>query len=185
LSESVGQIRAWPAQSGMSGVTLAHRIVRFGAVGVTCYLVQLSLLHALHPLLHLYPAEVLAFLFSAQVNFVLSLLLTWGDRRGAEWLPLQWAKFNANALISVIIVNATVFWLLVQVGLRFWLAMLLANAVSACCTFTVNHFFVFKRLTKPASRILGGTRIDRNSSCDLRTECCALHARLQRSSQRR
>ena len=138
-------------------MTLAHRIVRFGSVGVTCYLVQLSLLHVLQSLMHLYLADVSAFLVSAQVNFALSLLLTWGDRRGGERLLRRLAKFNANALLSVTVVNAALFWLLVRAGLQFWLAMLLANAVSACCTFAVNHFFVFKKQSRPSSRIPGGT----------------------------
>ncbi len=57
---------------------------------------------------------------------------------------MRFVKFNANALVSVTIVNATVFWLLVQTGLSFWAAMLLANVATACWTFLINHFFVFR-----------------------------------------
>ncbi len=121
------------------------RTVRFGAVGVTCYLVQLGLLHMLQSFVHLYVADVTAFVLSAQVNFALSLMLTWADRRGSERVVWQWIKFNANALLSVTLVNAGVFYLLVQVGFHLWLAMLLANAVSAACTFSINHLFVFRR----------------------------------------
>ena len=143
MSESTARIPTRPLASGGVGRSLAHRIARFGAVGVSCYLVQLCLLHALQSTLHLYAADVVAFVLSAQVNFALSLVLTWGDRRGHERVLWQWVKFNANALLSVTLVNAGFFWLLVQIGLPFWLAMLLANAVSAGCTFTINHLFVF------------------------------------------
>ena len=143
LPESTAQISLRPPGRAPEP-KLAMRVLRFGAVGVTCYLVQLGLLHLLQSIVHLYVADVAAFLLSAQVNFALSLILTWADRRGSERVVWQWIKFNANALLSVTLANAGVFWLLVQMGLHFWLAMLLANVVSAGCTFTINHLFVFK-----------------------------------------
>jgi putative flippase GtrA len=127
---------------------------------VTCYLIQLGLLNALQLVSPLYIAEVVAFLISAQVNFALSLVLTWGDCRGAERLGWQWVKFNANALLSVTLVNAGLFWAMVQIGLPSWLAMLFANAVSACCTFAVNHFVVFKRERAPQITVIGETQND-------------------------
>lgn len=124
--------------------TLAPRVLRFAAVGITCYLIQLGLVHALHGVISLYIADIAAFLVSAQLNFALSQVFTWGDRQDNERLPLRYIKFNANALISVTLVNGTAFWLLVQAGLPFWAAMLMANVLSALWTFVVNHFFVFK-----------------------------------------
>jgi putative flippase GtrA len=144
LPESTAQISLRSQPGRAPGPKLTIRVLRFAAVGVTCYLVQLGLLHLLQSILHLYVADVAAFLLSAQVNFALSLILTWADRRGSERVVWQWIKFNANALLSVTLANAGVFWLLVQMGLHFWLAMLLANVVSAGCTFTINHLFVFK-----------------------------------------
>ena len=120
------------------------RVARFVAVGVTCYFVQLGLLHVFRPWVYLYLADMVAFVVSAQLNFGLSLSLTWRDRRGAESTLRQWIKFNANALLAATVINAGIFWLLVHFGLQFWLAMLLANGATACCTFAVNHFFVFK-----------------------------------------
>ncbi|MEU0495443.1 GtrA family protein [Mycobacterium sp. NPDC006124] len=125
-------------------MALATRVLRFTAVGVTCYLIQLGLVHLLRGAISLYPADVLAFLVSAQVNFVLSQLFTWGDRQDAESLLMRFVKFNTNALISVIVVNASTFWLLVQTGLSYWAAMLLANVATAFWTFSINHFFVFR-----------------------------------------
>ena len=142
------------AASGSSETSLGARIARFGAVGGMCYLVQLGLLHVLQPFVYLYVADVAAFVVSAQVNFALSMVLTWDDRRGHERMLWRWAKFNANALLSVTLVNAGTFWLLVHVGLALWLAMLLANAVSAICTFTINHMFVFKRGERRSEEIV-------------------------------
>lgn len=137
-----------------SELSLVARIARFVAVGGTCYFIQLGLLHSLESLIALYIADVLAFMISAQVNFALSLLFTWGDRIGAERLSMRWLKFNLNALLSVTVVNAAIFWVLVSVGLQFWGAMLLANIATACCTFVVNHFLVFKgeQVNKPDPR---------------------------------
>lgn len=86
---------------------------------------------------------MIAFLVSAQLNFVLSTFVTWGDRRGGESVARRWLKFNANALISVTLVNATVFYVLVQVGCAFWVAMAFANIASSLWTFLINHFIVF------------------------------------------
>lgn len=138
-------------------MTLIPRGLRFAAVGFICYLIQLGLVHALHGVITLYVADVLAFLISAQVNFTLSQLFTWGDRRDTESLPVRFVKFNANALVSVTIVNATVFWLLVQTGLWFWAAMLLANVATACWTFLINHFFVFRAEQEQQSEVLEKT----------------------------
>jgi putative flippase GtrA len=136
-------------------LSIVTRIARFLAVGGTCYFIQLGLLHSIASIMALYIADVLAFMASAQVNFTLSRLFTWGDRQGAEKLPLRWLKFNLNAALSVTVVNAAIFWMLVSVGLQFWGAMLLANIASACSTFAVNHYLVFTRARekKPDPRI--------------------------------
>jgi putative flippase GtrA len=124
---------------------LAERLARFAVVGVACYLVQLGLLHVLDNFMYLYCGDVIAFQLSAQLNFALSQIFTWGDRQHTERLLMRWVKFNANALLSVSIVNGAIFWTLVHVvGMWFWVAMLIANLASTVWTFTINHFVVFK-----------------------------------------
>ncbi|WNG86273.1 glycosyltransferase [Mycobacterium sp. ITM-2016-00317] len=147
------------------------RICRFGIVGGGCFVVQLGLLHLLDGFMHLYYADVVAFLASAQVNFVLSLLFTWGDRRHEELVRLRWLKFNANALVSVFLVNASVFYLLVHLGLPYWAAMLAANVASSVWTFLVNHLIVFKAqptqpksLTTPEKAIMRTLPVDTSHS---------------------
>jgi putative flippase GtrA len=112
-------------------------------------------MYGLKQSMHLYYADLIAFLLSAQVNFALSQVFTWGDRQHAEPLMARWTKFNASALISVSIVNAAVFWLLCETGVWVWLAMLIANVASTVWTFVVNHFVVFKAERKPSHTVLG------------------------------
>jgi putative flippase GtrA len=140
-----------PLRGGLTLMTNSHaklsmikRMARFAIVGITCFLVQLGLLYLLGGLLHVVLADMVAFLFSAQLNFALSQAFTWRDRQHTEHLFVRWAKFNVSALLSVTAVNAAVFWLLVEAGLPSWLAMLIANIASTVWTFLVNHFVVFK-----------------------------------------
>jgi putative flippase GtrA len=144
--------------TGETSLSITVRIIRFAMVGASCYLVQLGLMHGLEHSMHLYCADLIAFLASAQLNFVLSQVFTWGDRQHAESLMIRWTKFNASALVSVSIVNALVFWLLVEIGLSVWLAMLIANAASTVCTFLLNHFVVFKAEREQIPTVLGEER---------------------------
>lgn len=132
-------------------LSLPERLIRFAVVGVTCFLIQLGLVHLLGGVLHLYLADAVAFLASAQVNFAFSQSFTWADRLQAERILLRWLKFNFSALLSVTLVNATVVWLLAQAGTPLWFAVLTANAASTVWTFLMNHFVVFKR--RPARQI--------------------------------
>jgi putative flippase GtrA len=144
--------------AGEASLNTTVRIIRFALVGASCYLVQLGLMQGLKHSMHLYCADLIGFLASAQLNFILSQVFTWGDRRHAESLIMRWTKFNASALVSVSIVNALVFWLLVEIGLSVWLAMLIANAASTVCTFLLNHFVVFKAERNQIPTVLGEER---------------------------
>lgn len=144
--------------TGEASLNITVRIIRFAMVGALCYLIQLGLMDGLKHSMHLYCADLIAFLASAQVNFTLSQVFTWGDRQRAESLIMRWTKFNASALASVIIVNALVFWLLVEIGLSVWLAMLVANVASTVWTFLLNHFVVFKAERKQIPTVLGEER---------------------------
>ena len=141
--------------TGEVSLSITVRIIRFAAVGTLCYLVQLGLMQALRHSMHLYYADVIGFLLSAQLNFLLSQIFTWGDRQHAESLMVRWAKFNASALLSVVVVNAVAFWLLAELGVWVWLAMLVANVASTIWTFLVNHFLVFKAERKRIPTVLG------------------------------
>jgi putative flippase GtrA len=144
--------------AGETSLNITVRIIRFAMVGALCYLIQLGLMDALKHSMHLYYADLIAFLASAQLNFVLSQVFTWADRQHTESLVMRWAKFNASALISVSVVNALVCWLLVEAGLPIWLAMLVANVASTVWTFLLNHFVVFKAEREQIPTVLGEER---------------------------
>ena len=141
--------------AGEASLSITMRIIRFAGVGTLCYLVQLGVMDGLKHSMHLYYADLIAFLLSAQLNFALSQIFTWGDRQHTESLISRWTKFNASALISVSIVNAAVFWLLCEAGMWVWLAMLIANVASTVWTFLMNHFVVFKAERRPSPTDLG------------------------------
>src|SRR5579884_4020547 len=75
----------------------AARPLRFAAVGGTAALVQVAVLaflthHGWNALL----AEVVAFFVAAQINFVLSVTLTWRDRGIGQSWPQRWLLFHAS-----------------------------------------------------------------------------------------
>ena len=86
----------------------------------------------------------------SRVNFALSQFFTWADRKNAIDYVMRWVKFNASSLTSVLIVNATVFWLLISLGGWTWASLLIANAASTAFMFVMNHFVVFREEPLPA-----------------------------------
>jgi putative flippase GtrA len=80
------------------------RILKYIAVGVTCFSVQFILLTAMIHLGVYRPiANSAAFAVSAQLNFLLSSRLTWGDRPVSGWRHAggRWAAYNGTALASL------------------------------------------------------------------------------------
>ena len=66
------------------------RILKYIAVGVTCFSVQFAALTALiHLALYRPLANSIAFAASAQLNFMLSSKLTWGDRPARGWRSVE------------------------------------------------------------------------------------------------
>lgn len=128
---------------------LPFRIATFVAVGSVCFVLQYGLVEMFSVYVPLVVAEILGFMLSAQLNYVLSRTFTWADRNmtenvgGVSTRGGRWLRFNLSALASVFIVNATVFALLIHLGSAQWLAILVANIASAVFTFAMNHFVVF------------------------------------------
>jgi putative flippase GtrA len=144
--------------AGEANLNITVRIIRFAMVGTLCYFAQFGLMVGFKHSMHIYYADLLAFLLSAQLNFVLSQFFTWSDRQHTERLLARWVKFNASVLVSVGVVNALVFWLLVETGLWAWLAMLIANIAGTIWTFVVNHLVVFKVEREQLPNALGEDR---------------------------
>jgi putative flippase GtrA len=119
----------------------APRLIRFACTGLIAGVVQLALLHLWiarrwDGLL----ANTIAYLVSAQVNFILSATLIWGDRRdGSRGLLRRWVGFH-GAILGTAILNQAVF-----VVADLALSPLIAAAFGIAATALVN-FFVQDRL---------------------------------------
>lgn len=139
---------------------LSLRVVRFGMVAVSCTLLQLLILEYLN---HLGVDRVLAngigFVVSAQVNFALSALFTWRDRKprlarhtkslkaaiARIWVA-RWAKFNLTALVALAI-NEVVFAIALHVGVRLIAGSAAGILSGAIVMFSVNHYVTFSNST--------------------------------------
>ncbi len=139
-----------------------RRLSRFALTGCVCAVTQLALLALLtrwdvEPL----PANVVAFLLAAQLNFALSATVTWGDRRGAPLLP-RWFAF-LGAVSATALLNLAVFEL-TSLVLPVLAAAATGIATAACLNYLVADHAVFRRSSPPASGTLPVTPFLRASS---------------------
>jgi putative flippase GtrA len=136
--------------TGVRLYRLAKRLFVFGLVGACCFLVQFVLMTWLQTVLHHVVAYAIAFMASAQLNFVLSYYFTWRDSKRKKGLRLlsTWGLFFAVALLGLV-VNYFVYDY-AHVMLLSILALLAATVASTCFTFVFNHLFVLspERKTK-------------------------------------
>jgi putative flippase GtrA len=126
------------------------RLVRFTLVGAVCGLLQLVLFATLKFVgLPPIPANIAAYLLSAQVNFVLSNCFIWHDRRsggvGGRDLAQRWLGFHGS-IAGTFLLSQAVF-----ISGRLLLPDLIASAlgigVSAAVNFFIQDRFAFRRLS--------------------------------------
>ena len=111
----------------------APRPIRFAITGGTAALAQLGMLTTFtHLGWHALAANAVAFLLSAQLNFVLSSFFTWRDRTQHHSLGQRWLAFHAS-IASMAIVNMLVF-----AGARLALPDLAASALGILLAATGN-----------------------------------------------
>jgi glycosyltransferase involved in cell wall biosynthesis/putative flippase GtrA len=121
------------------------RILKYVAVGVTCFSLQFILLTAMVHLGTYRPiANSAAFAVSAQLNFLLSSKLTWGDRPTRGWRHSggRWAAYNCTALLSLAcdsVVFASVYR---SVGTTA--AAVIGVITATCLTYLVCNRVVFR-----------------------------------------
>ena len=125
---------------------MAPRLVRFACTGLLAGAVQLALLHlwtargwgAL-------VANPVAFLVSAQLNFLLSVTFIWRDRRDAtrraETLRRRWVTFHGS-ILGTALLNQAVF-AVALLALPSLVAAGLGIAAGALVNFLVQDRFVF------------------------------------------
>lgn len=123
-------------------MTQLSRIVRFAMVGTICFIVQWCTMLALQNVIHTLQACIVAFIVSAQLNFVLSSVVTWRDQKNTQRQALKWVKFNTSVLLATGI-NAGALWVFVECGFWLWSALILANSISMVFTFIVNSHVVY------------------------------------------
>jgi putative flippase GtrA len=114
--------------------TNAARVGRFALTGILAGLVQLGALSLLiHNGWQSLLANAVAFLLSAQLNFVLSHLFTWRDRQIGRRLWRRWLAFHGS-IAAMAALNMAVF-----VALRPLLPALLASAAGICAAALGNY----------------------------------------------
>ncbi len=121
----------------------AARPLRFALTGGLAGLLQLVLLAFLTrrgwPAL---PSNVIAFLLAAQVNFALSSLFTWRDRRTAAPVWRRWLVFHAS-IAAMAVVNQLVF-VVARALLPTLMAAAAGIAVAAVGNFLLGDRLVFR-----------------------------------------
>jgi putative flippase GtrA len=121
----------------------AVRPLRFALTGGLAGLFQLALLALLMgrgwPEL---PANVIAFLLAAQVNFALSSLFTWRDRQATAPVWRRWLMFHAS-IAAMAVVNQLVF-LAARAVLPTLVAAAVGIAVAAVGNFLLGDRLVFR-----------------------------------------
>ncbi|MBV9705890.1 MAG: GtrA family protein [Chloroflexi bacterium] len=124
----------------------AARPLRFICIGAIVALIQLSMLDLLiyqrwNPVL----ANIMAFVLAAQVNFLLSTLFTWRDRRleraRIKAFFMRWAAFHVS-ISGTAVLNFTVF-LAARTIVPTLIASALGIMLAAVLNFAVLDRFVF------------------------------------------
>jgi putative flippase GtrA len=123
------------------------RFLCFAFTGGIAAVVQLAILDGLTDLRWgPFPADFLALLISTQVNFALSYVLTWRDRRprrNTVRIVLQrWAAYQASASAAALL-NLAVF-LVGQTDLHLLVASALGTASAAGLNFVAGDRLVFR-----------------------------------------
>jgi putative flippase GtrA len=139
-----------PGQAALLVRTLyGNRVMRFAAVGGSCGLVQLSVLHLLVAGLGVpwLAANFVAFVISMELNFTFNQLFTWRDRWGSELTIGRFIArlllFNVGASLTAGVMNQGVFALM---NLFMWYlpAAAIGICVAATANFLLNDRLVFR-----------------------------------------
>lgn len=122
------------------------RPLRFALTGVLAAAIQLVLLNLLVSWgWSDFSANILAFLLSAQVNFLLSTVFTWSDRRTNLSLGRRWVAFHCS-IAAMAVVNQLVF-VAVRPIVSTSSAALAGIAVAAIGNFALGDRLIFRQRT--------------------------------------
>jgi len=128
------------------------RLIRFGFVGATCAVVQLACLSGLVTLgIEKQVANIVAIVFSTEINIFLSRQVTWRDRRvpGAPVHTLWRALVVHHALLaSTLVINEAVF-ALVSHHLPYLIAGMCGIAAAAITNYVGSNRIIFRLAPAP------------------------------------
>ncbi|GAA2613927.1 GtrA family protein [Paractinoplanes durhamensis] len=111
-------------------------------MGGFCFGVQYAVMMALAGAgVDLSLANAAGFALSAQVNFLLSAVFTWGGAVGLSWL--RWASYNSTALLGLAM-NTAVFSVVHRTFGSF-LGTLAGVGAGAVFTYLVGNFLIFRQ----------------------------------------
>ena len=130
------------------------RILKYVAVGITCFSVQFILLTTIvHLGIYRPIANSAAFAVSAQLNFLLSSKLTWSDRPAHGWRHSggRWAAYNGTALLSLACDSAVFTGIYRSVGTTA--AAVIGVITATCLTYLVCNRVVFRPRVMAAAGI--------------------------------
>jgi putative flippase GtrA len=125
-------------RGALAGLWSARRLATFAVNGVIVFVAGLALQYALIKFLHLshVVSYVIQTVFSVQLNFALSRLLTWRDR--AVSFAGALARFNVQQLAAAALAMA-LYAGLDRLGMHFPVSNLVVTALLAPVTFIVGH----------------------------------------------
>jgi putative flippase GtrA len=123
-----------------------RRAFRFALVGGFCFGVQYAIMMALAQVgIDLSLGNAIGFVVSAQLNYGLSAVFTWGDGAGLSWL--RWASYNSTALLGLA-VNTAVFTVVHQ-SFGSFLGTAAGVGAGAVFTYLVCNFLIFRQRRTP------------------------------------
>ena len=142
----------------------ANRLARFLAVGGTCGVIQLSILHALVAArgVEEHLANLIAFIISMELNFAFNQFFTWRDRWSSSLsikrIIGRLLLFNVSASMTAGAMNQGVFALM---NLFIWYlpAAAIGICVAAFANFMLNDRLVF-RLRQPREAVARTAELD-------------------------
>jgi putative flippase GtrA len=148
ITEIRGVARA-PIRFNPAGLA-AFRLIRFAGTGIAAAALQMAVLASLiHAGASAHPANVVAFLVAAQLNFALSYTFTWRERRGGS-LVRRWLLYHTSIALMAL-VNLAVFTLassLIPGHDGTYIAALLGIAAGGLGNYLLGDRLVF-RLAQP------------------------------------
>lgn len=136
---------------------LVQQIIKFGAVGFLCFFIEYGLLILLHELLHLdvLLANLIAFVVSATVNYILSILFVFETDKNKN----RKKEFIVFFALSVggLIINEIVMWAGTKVLDPFWSSSYIivkpfATGVVMVYNFITRKIFIEKKTDPKAQQ---------------------------------